>query len=59
MQVYVITAGEITVITDSEETTLGIGDSCHIAANEARSVANRTNHVASMIVVMPYPPASS
>ncbi len=54
-KVYVVTAGEITVITDDDEATLGVGDSCHIPANEARSVANRANTVASMIVVMPYP----
>lgn len=58
-KVYVVTAGEITVITDTDEVTLGVNDSCHIPANEARSVANRTNAVASMIVVMPYPPEAS
>lgn len=57
-KVYVVTAGEITVITDDDEVTLGVGDSCHIPADEARSVANRTNHVASMVVVMPYPPGA-
>jgi mannose-6-phosphate isomerase-like protein (cupin superfamily) len=54
-----VTAGEITVITDVEEVTLGVNDSCHIPANEARSVTNRSNAVASMIVVMPYPPAAT
>ena len=58
-KVYVVTAGEITVITDTEEVTLGVNDSCHIPANEARSVANRTNDVASMVVVMPYPSGAS
>ena len=57
-KVYVVVAGEITVITDTEEVTLGVSDSCHIPANEARSVANRSNNVASMIVVMPYPPGA-
>ncbi len=54
-KVYVVTAGELTVITDDDEVTLGCHDSCHIPANEARSVENRSNHVASMVVVMPYP----
>lgn len=55
-KVYVVIAGEITVITDNDEVTLGVKDSCHIPAGEARSVQNRTNDVASMVVVMPYPP---
>lgn len=54
-KVYVAVAGEITVITDDDETTLGPMDSCHIASGEARSVVNRTNQPASMLVVMPYP----
>jgi mannose-6-phosphate isomerase-like protein (cupin superfamily) len=57
-KVYVVTAGEITVITDTDEVTLGPMDSCHIPAGEARSVQNRGNAVASMIVVMPYPPGA-
>ena len=54
-KVYVVTAGEVTVVTDAEEVVLRSNDSCHISAGEARSVQNRTNEVASMIVVMPYP----
>ena len=58
-KVYVVTAGEVTVITDDEESTLAAGDSCHIPAGEARSVVNRTNLPASMVVVMPYPPGAA
>ena len=29
---------------------------CYLAPNEARSIENRTNMPASMLVVMPYPP---
>ena len=54
-KVYVVVRGEITVVTDETEATLGPFDSCHIPAGEARTVVNRTNDVASMIVVMPYP----
>jgi quercetin dioxygenase-like cupin family protein len=54
-KVYVVLAGEITVITDEGETTLGPLDSCRLAPNEARAVENRTNRPASMLVVMPYP----
>jgi quercetin dioxygenase-like cupin family protein len=55
-KVYVVTEGEVTVVTDGGETTLGPYDSCHIAPDEARSIENRTNRPASMLVVMPYPP---
>lgn len=58
-KVYVVTDGEITVITDEGEATLAAGDSCHIPAGEVRSVANRTNLPASMVVVMPYPPGAA
>ncbi len=55
-KVYVITEGELTVITDDGETTLGPYDSCYLGPNEARAVENRTNRPASMLVIMPYPP---
>jgi mannose-6-phosphate isomerase-like protein (cupin superfamily) len=54
-KVYVVIEGEITIRTDDGETTLRALDSCHIPAGEARSVENRTNLPASMMVVMPYP----
>jgi len=55
-KVYVVLAGEVTVTTDTDVVTLGPNDSCYIAANEPRSVANRGNEVATMVVVMPNPP---
>lgn len=58
-KVYVVVSGEITVVTDSGEATLRTFDSCHIPPNEARTVVNRTNGIATMIVVMPYPPGTS
>lgn len=54
-KVYVVVSGEVTVVTDDGESTLHPMDSCHIAADEARTVVNRSNLPASMIVVMPYP----
>ena len=57
-KVYVVTSGEVTVITDDVEEALSVGDSCYIAAGEARSVLNRTTMPASMLVVMPYPEGS-
>jgi mannose-6-phosphate isomerase-like protein (cupin superfamily) len=56
-KVYVVVEGEVTVVTDDGEQTLRRFDSCRLAPNEARSIENRTNLPASMIVVMPYPPA--
>jgi quercetin dioxygenase-like cupin family protein len=56
-KVYVVTDGTLTVVTDDGETELGPMDSVHLAAGERRAVENRTNRTASMIVVMPYPPA--
>jgi len=55
-RVYVVIDGEVTVITDAGETVLGPLDSCRIAPDEMRAVENRTNRVATMLVVMPNPP---
>lgn len=56
-KVYVVVDGRLTFVTDEGEETLGPLDSCRFAPGEARAVENRTNKVASMLVVMPYPPA--
>jgi mannose-6-phosphate isomerase-like protein (cupin superfamily) len=55
-KVYVVLAGEVTVATETEIATLGPFDSCRLAPNESRSIENRTNLPATMLVVMPYPP---
>ena len=54
-KVYVIIEGEMTVITNGVETVLQRFDSCTIAAGEVRELANRSNHVCKMFVVIPYP----
>ena len=54
-KVYVVLDGTVTVATDEGEAELGPLDSCYLAAGERRSVENRTNQPASMLVVMPYP----
>jgi mannose-6-phosphate isomerase-like protein (cupin superfamily) len=51
-KIYVVLSGEITVITDSGEATLGALDSCYLAAGERRAVINRGNIPASMLVIM-------
>jgi Cupin domain len=55
-KVYVVLAGEMTVIVGGEETVLREMDSCTIAPNEVREVVNRTNNVCRILVVIPYPP---
>jgi len=54
-KVYVVLAGELTVIVDGRATVLRALDSCCIQGNEVREVKNHGNAVASMLVVMPYP----
>ncbi|TIV65371.1 MAG: cupin, partial [Mesorhizobium sp.] len=47
--------GQMTVIANGIETVLQKYDSCTIAPGEVREIVNRTNHVCSMLVVIPYP----
>lgn len=58
-KVYVVLDGTVTVITDEGETQLGPLDSCYLKPGERRAILNNTNRPASMLVVMPYPKASS
>ena len=57
-RVYVVLSGAMTVVTDAGETTLGPLDSCCLAPGERRSIVNKTNLPASMLVIMPYPEAT-
>ena len=54
-KVYVGIEGNLTIVTDDDETTLGHLDSVYLAPNEGRSIINRTNKIASILVIMPYP----
>jgi len=54
-KVYVVLSGELTVRAGGQDTVLGPMDSCCIPGGEAREVKNTGNHVATMLVVMPYP----
>ena len=59
-KIYVVTAGEVTVtLGDGSAATLGVMDSCFIPGGEARQVRNNGDALASMIVIMPYPPTQS
>ena len=57
-KVYVVLDGEMTVIVAGKETVLGKYDSCTIPPNEVREIVNRRNAVATMLVVIPYPPGA-
>jgi quercetin dioxygenase-like cupin family protein len=54
-KVYVVLTGELTVTVGKDQVVLRAMDSCFIPGNETREVKNNGNHVASMLVVMPYP----
>ncbi len=55
-KIYVVIEGAMTVIIDGRETVLSAMDSCTIPPDEVREIINRTNHVAKMLVILPYPP---
>ena len=52
-KVYVIIEGSVSVKTAKDEVELGPMDSVYIPPNEERSVLNKTNRAATMIVVSP------
>ena len=54
-KVYVVLSGEMVVMTQEAEVTLGKYDSCTLAPGEVREIVNRSNEVCVMLVVMPYP----
>jgi len=59
-KIYVVLSGEITIeLEDGSTEILGVMDSCYIPGNEARAVRNEGNSIATMLVIMPYPEASS
>ncbi len=58
-KVYVVLDGAVTVKTPGAEVVLGPLDSCCIPGDEVREVKNHGNEVATMLVVMPYPPAAA
>ena len=48
--------GELTLIIDGKESVLKKYDSCTISANEVREIVNRSNHMCTLLVSIPYPP---
>jgi mannose-6-phosphate isomerase-like protein (cupin superfamily) len=55
-KVYVILAGELTVIAGGKETVLKANDSCFIGPDESREIVNRGNDVVTMLVAVSTPP---
>ena len=54
-KVYVGIEGELTVVTDDGEEILTPLDTCYLSPNEGRSIINRSNKIATILVIMPYP----
>lgn len=58
-KIYVVIDGEVTVTLGSgEQHVLSRLDSCFIPGDEARAITNESNHMATMLVIMPYPEPS-
>lgn len=49
--VYVVVSGSLTMVSDGEEAALGPMDSVHFSPGTMRTVENRTNLPASMLVI--------
>ena len=56
-KMYVVLEGEVTISNGTEEVTLRPWDSCRIAPDEPRSLSNRTNRPATILLAMPLAPA--
>jgi quercetin dioxygenase-like cupin family protein len=54
-KVYVVLSGELSVRAAGQDIVLGPMDSCCIPGGQEREIKNTGNHVATMLVVMPYP----
>jgi uncharacterized cupin superfamily protein len=52
-KMYVVLEGEVTIVTETEETTLFRHDSCRLAPNEKRALQNRSNRPATILLAMP------
>lgn len=55
--VYVVLDGELVVTVDGAETVLGWLDSVHLAKGELRSIHNRTDRQALLLVTVAHPVA--
>lgn len=54
-KIYVVLEGEVSIILGSgEKHRLSKLDSCYISGDESRAIVNESNHMATMLVIMPY-----
>jgi glyoxylate utilization-related uncharacterized protein len=53
-KVYVVIEGQVTIKSKTEEFILNPMDALHIAPHEGRSILNKTNMPASMLVIASY-----
>ena len=51
-KVYLVLAGELTVIAGGKEMIVRVGDSCYIGPNEVREIVNRGNKVCTIAVAV-------
>jgi glyoxylate utilization-related uncharacterized protein len=58
-KIYLVLAGEITILTDAGEQVLHAMDSCLLSPGEARAIENRGKHVATMAVILSNPEPQS
>ena len=58
-KMYVVLDGEVTISNGTEEVTLKPWDSCRIAPDEPRALANRSNRTATVLLAMPLAPAKA
>lgn len=58
-KLYVVLDGTVTVSNGQDKVSLGRWDSCRIAPGEGRQLSNDTDKDASILLVMPLPPASA
>jgi glyoxylate utilization-related uncharacterized protein len=58
-KMYVVLDGEVTVSNGYEEAVLRRWDSCRIAPNEGRSLRNKTDQPATILLAMPLHPATA
>jgi hypothetical protein len=54
-KLYIVLDGEISLSNGVEEIVLGRWDSCRIGVNEPRTMTNKTDRLATVLLAMPLP----
>ena len=58
-KVYIVLAGELTVIAEGKTETAGPMDTVFVPGGEEREIRNNGNNVVTIMVIMPYPPGAA